>query len=165
MSTFEEIGEIPEKYRAHKEALSLIFKQYAIDGIKSLVSEYRSNPQFKKDWSEFWSHVAKQEGGKLSLTTIGLIIGASLGGVGIAAMGSAVGMPLALILGLGGFLSGSKFDSLLVFSSDKKVTTKLSKECYNVLESKANEFGITVNEYVKLILEGEVANNPISHSS
>ena len=119
MSTFEEIGEIPEKYRAHKEALTLIFKQYEIDGIKSLITKYRGDSFFKNDWSEFWSRVAKQEGGKLSLTTIGLIIGASLGGVGIAAMGSAVGMPLALVLGLGGFLSGSKFDSLLVFSSDK----------------------------------------------
>lgn len=159
MSTFEEIGKIPEKYRVHKEALVLIFNQHNIDSIKLLVTKYRSDSSFKNDWNEFWSLVAKQEGGKLSLTTIGLIIGASLGGVGIAAMGSAIGMPLAIVLGLSGFLGGSKFDSLLFFSEDKKVSTKISKECYNVLESKANELDITISEYVKLILEGEIANS------
>lgn len=159
MSTFKEIGEIPEKFRVHKEALILISNQHKIDSIKSLVTKYRSDSSFKNDWNEFWSRVAKQEGGKLSLTTIGLIIGASLGGIGIAAMGSAIGMPLAIVLGLSGFLGGSKFDSLLILSEDKKVSAKISKECYNILESKANEFNITISEYVKLILEGEIASN------
>lgn len=159
MSTFEEIGEIPEKYRAHKESLKLMFKLHDIDGIKALISKYKSDPSFKDEWNLFWSDLAKAEGGKLSLTTIGLIIGAALGGVGIAAMGGAVGMPLALVLGLSGFLGGSKFDSLLFFSSEKKVSAKISKDSYQALESKANEFGISVSEYVKLILEGEASNH------
>lgn len=157
MSTFEEIGDIPKKYQKHKEALILNFKEYEIDSIKSLISKYRTSLPFKKNWSNFWSDVAKQEGGKLSLTTVGLLIGASFGGVGIAAMGSAIGMPLALVLGLGGLLSGSKFDSLLVFSSDRKVATKISKECYKAIESKANDFDFSVSEYVKLVLESEAA--------
>ena len=156
MGTFEEIGEIPEKYRVHKESLKLLFKKHDIDGIKALISKYTTNSSFKAEWAIFWSELAKSEGGKLSLTTIGLIIGAALGGVGIAAMGGAIGMPLALVLGLGGFLSGSKFDSLSVFSSEKKVSAKISKDLYLALESKASEYGLTVSEYVKLIIESEV---------
>ncbi len=158
MGTFEEIGEIPEKYKAHQEALKSLFKKHDVDGIKALISKYRTDSSFKAEWARFWSELAKSEGGKLSLTTIGLIIGASLGGVGIAAMGGAIGMPLAMVLGLGGFLGGSKFDSLSVFSSEKTVSAKISKDLHLALESKASELGLTVSEYVKIIIEGDVAN-------
>lgn len=155
MSTFEEIGELPEKYRAYKEALVSLLKRYEIEGIKSLVKAYRNNTSFKSEWRDFWALVAKGEGGKLSLSTIGLIIGASLGGVGIAAMGGAIGMPLALVLGLGGFLGGLKFDSFKIFSEEKRISVKVSKDCLDTLTGKADQSGITLKEYIKLILEAE----------
>ncbi len=165
MSTFAEIGELPEKYRKHYEALVILLRKYDIDGLKAPIAKDREDPLFKKDWTVFWTRVAKNEGGKLSLTSAGIIIGASLGGVGVAAMGGAIGMPLALVLGLGGFLGGSKFDSLKLFSAEKKVTAKISKECFKALEDKADGYGISVNEYVKLILESEVAHNLTSLSN
>jgi hypothetical protein len=60
-----------------------------------------------------------------------------------------------MTLGLGGFLGGSKFDSFVLFGNVKKVTTKVSKECVKLLESNAAAFRITVDEYVKSILEAD----------
>jgi len=155
MSTLEEISEIPEKYRKHKDALTLMFKEYDVASIKSLIPMYRNNPSFKAEWKGFWINVSKQEGGKLSLTTFGILIGASLGGVGVAAMGGAIGMPLAFVLGLGGFFGGSTIDSRRFLSADKKLSTRVSESCYKTIESKAAELDISVSEYVKILLEAE----------
>lgn len=82
-----------------------MFLNYEIDGVKPLIDKYQNDESFKNEWIAFWSDIAKENGGKLSLTTVCVVIGASLGGVGIAAMGGAIGLPLALVLvlGLGGF--------------------------------------------------------------
>ena len=55
--------------------------------------------------------IAKAEGGKITLTTACAIIGLVLGGVGIAAMGGAIGIPLALIVTPIGYLVGQEADS------------------------------------------------------
>ncbi|HEY1938108.1 MAG TPA: hypothetical protein VGJ33_09255 [Candidatus Angelobacter sp.] len=49
-----------------------------------------------------------------------ILIGAALGGVGIAAMGGAIGLPLALLLAPVGYFAGSKIDS----SHSKKKTSE-----------------------------------------
>jgi hypothetical protein len=53
-----------------------------------------------------------KESAKISLATIGMIVGLALGGVGIAAMGGAIGVLFAIILGIVGFKGGSKIDAL-----------------------------------------------------
>lgn len=68
-------------------------------------------------------------------------------------------MPLAIALGLTGFLGGSKFDSLSIFSSDKKVTTKISKATYQALQLRADEFGISISDYIACILDAEVSSH------
>jgi hypothetical protein len=153
MSTFEEIREIPQKYKKYAEQLREIFKKHEIDGWKPLVSKLKTDAAFKKEFKGFWESVAKTDGGKLSLTTMGLIIGAALGGVGIAAMGGAIGLPLAAVLAAGGFLGGSKFDSLGFFSKEKTIKVKVSKEAKSVLEQKAKDCELSVEEYARVILE------------
>ncbi len=152
MSTFGEIKELPEKYRKYRDKIVLLFKKYDISSIPSLSSTYRNNQQFKDEWRGIWIEVSKQEGGKISLTTAGIIIGSALGGVGIAAMGSAVGVPLALVLGLGGFLSGTKFDSLKVFSSNKTVSVSIPKDIYKKLEMDAKDSEQSVSELLQNII-------------
>lgn len=48
---------------------------------------------------------------KLSLTTVLAIIGAVSGGAGIAAFGGAIGVPLAVLLGLVGYFVGNEIDA------------------------------------------------------
>lgn len=110
MSTLNEIKDIPNKYKLYRDQLIELFRENKITSIKKLVSHYKTIEKFRNDWNEIWLQLAKADGGKISLTTMGIIIGSALGGVGIAAMGSAIGIPLALVLGLGGFIFGSIID-------------------------------------------------------
>ncbi|MDG1668525.1 MAG: hypothetical protein P8I96_06285 [Opitutae bacterium] len=153
MSTINEIKNIPEQYRKHAEELVSLFRKHQVRGMRSLVLEYRRNRVFQSEWTQFWHNMAKDEGGKLSLTTIGILIGASLGGVGIAAMGTAVGMPLAVVLGLSGFLTGSKIDSLKLFASKKTLLLPLGKETYLKLNKEADALNVSVTTLVESVLE------------
>ncbi len=152
MGTFSEIANIPSKFMDSRDLLILLFKEFEIDGIQSLVKTYKSNNSFQQKWNSIWRDIAEKEGGKLSLTTIGVIIGSSLGGVGIAAMGSAVGLPLAGVLGLTGFLSGSKIDSLGYFSKDKTIKIKLSGEVMQKLKIDSEKTGLPINELIESLV-------------
>lgn len=52
----------------------------------------------------------KAEGGKLAFGVIFAIVGAALGGVGIAALGGAIGVPLALVGAFVGLALGNEAD-------------------------------------------------------
>jgi len=153
MSTVDEIKNIPEKFSSHINKLIALFNEYEIDGVVKLVKIYKSNKAFENQWKQIWIALAEEDGGKISLTAIGIIIGTALGGVGIAAMGSAIGMPLALVLGLGGFLSGSKIDSLSFFSNEKSVKIKLPIEVIELLENDANETGLSINQLIEHLVK------------
>ena len=69
----------------------------------------------------------------MTLTSIGIIIGYSLGGVGIAAMGGAIGLPLFLVLGTAGFLGGGWLDKLInCFSKNESI--EIPKDLYKKME-------------------------------
>ena len=122
MSTYSEIKEIPERFQLHRDKLESLFREYDIKSIGDLKEVYKKDEKFQIQWKEIWTDIAKADGGKLSLTTFGVIVGSLVGGVGIAAMGGAIGIPLAIILGLGGFLVGTKVDDNKLFSEEKNIT-------------------------------------------
>ncbi|MBF7731644.1 ribbon-helix-helix protein, CopG family [Pseudomonas sp. N040] len=153
MSTYSEIKELPEKYRKYRDLIIKLFKQYNISSTSSLIKIYKNNSKFKNEWKRIWVEVSAEEGGKLSLTTIGIIIGSALGSVGIATMGSAIGVPLALILGLGGFLSGTKIDSLKIFSENKKITISLPRELYEKIDLDSKVAEQSMSKLLELIIE------------
>ncbi|MDE1240314.1 hypothetical protein [Vibrio aestuarianus] len=153
MGTFSEIANIPSSLKVNRDRLTLVFKEYEIDGVSRLVKVYKSNTSFQQKWNEIWRDIAVKEGGKVSLTTVGIIVGSSLGGVGIAAMGSAIGLPLAGVLGLTGFISGAKIDSLDYFSKDKTIKIKLSSEVIKKLEVDSEKTGLPINELIETLIE------------
>jgi hypothetical protein len=75
-------------------------QRHEVRNVRALIELFRSNHEFSSEWRAIWSDIAETEGGKISLTTAGTILGAVLGGVGIAAMGGAIALPLALVLEL-----------------------------------------------------------------
>jgi hypothetical protein len=123
-------------------------KKYNIKSIMELKTSYSTDAQFKEEWIEIWRDLAKADGGKISLTTMGIIIGSVLGGVGIAAMGGAIGMPLALVLGLGGFLFGSIIDD----ENKIKLSITLPDDILERLEKDAQESGIPVNKLIEYLV-------------
>lgn len=111
MSISKELGDSVERFKSYIDRLIALVQDHKIDSVSALVDAFRNNDVFSAEWKKIWLDLAKADGGKISLTTAGAIIGAVLGGVGIAAMGTAFGLPLALVLGLGGLLAGAEFDS------------------------------------------------------
>ena len=68
-------------------------------------------------------------------------------------MGTAVGMPLTVVLGLSGFLTGSKIDSLKLFASQKQLLLSLSKETYMKLKKEANDLNVPTSKLIESALE------------
>jgi|SRR5579864_2628890 len=75
-----------------------------------LVQQWRSNDEFRDKWNNIWNELAAGEGEKITFTTVSLIIGAVLGGVGVAALGGAIGLPLAAVLVPIGYTVGNELD-------------------------------------------------------
>jgi len=149
MSTFNEIKEIPQKYEVYRDRLIDLFKKYNIKSLKNLKHQYKHNTVFNDEWKLIWNDIAQTDGGKISFTTVGIIIGSALGGVGIAAMGGAIGMPLALVLGLGGFLFGTMVDD----ERKEKLYIEIDSELLQKLEKESNQKNMSVNDLVVEIIQ------------
>jgi hypothetical protein len=114
MGVTDETYQTVQRFHQYVERLIDLCNDHGITGWKApvlLVARFRANSEFADAWRSIWGEIARAEGGKLGLTTACAIIGLVLGGVGIAAMGGAVGVPLALILVPVGYLVGQEIDS------------------------------------------------------
>jgi hypothetical protein len=103
--------------------------------IKSLLARHRAHsieelkraakdPAFKREVTALWEDILKAEGGKLTGTLVFSTLALVMGGVGIAAGGGAIGLPLLAILGPAGFIAGQELDSE---GYSKKVVERLKK--------------------------------------
>lgn len=157
MSTFDNLKETPKRFRQYSDRLTELMKAHEIKSIKGLIAAYRKDREFKKQWTAIWEELAKAEGGKLSLTSIGIIMGASLGGVGVAALGGAIGLPLFAVLGLAGLVGGSKFDASGYFSNNKITMMTFPKSLYRQIEDAAENSSVSPNDLIRMILEDSFA--------
>lgn len=98
---------------SHVQELSSLFRRYDITATRVVKGLWKalSNNEFRWEFRNILINFAEKEGGKLTLTTVAALIGSALGGVGIAAMGGAIGIPLALLLAPIGYLLGVQVDS------------------------------------------------------
>lgn len=111
MGIREEMKSSVGRFRQHAEQLTELLRRHRISSLRQLIHLIRKGSNFSAEWRSIWTSIASSDGGKLSLSTAGAILGYSLGGVGIAAMGGAIGIPLLALLGLGGLLAGVSVDS------------------------------------------------------
>jgi hypothetical protein len=90
--------------------------------MKSLLSRYgvrstddvkrvAKDSAFKSELAALWEEILKAEGGAITLTILLSTIACAKGGVGIAAGGGAIGLPLILILAPAGYFAGQELDS------------------------------------------------------
>jgi hypothetical protein len=103
-----------QRFSKYVRELIDLFKRFDITGSRAPLRLWKavSDSDFRKEWKRIWIEIAERDGGKLTLTTVLTIIGAVLGGVGIAALGGAVGIPLALLLAPIGYLLGTEIDAM-----------------------------------------------------
>ena len=128
-----------------------------------MIDLHRNNSEFRKQFADVWKEIGKSDGAKISFTTAGIILGASFGGVGIAALGGAIGLPLFLVLGLAGLFSGTKIDSFGYFSDSKKVSLKIPKTLYNKIKVVADSNSKTIDETITQVLEDIFSDETIKY--
>lgn len=148
MSVTREIGDSAERFKGYVDRLVALLRVHGIRDITSLINSFRRNAEFSTEWRKIWGEIAQMDGGKLSLTTLGVLLGNVLGGVGIAAAGSAIGLPLALVLGLGGLIAGSEFDAIRRLWQAKLMTLGVPKPIYERIKQASLAAGISPNDIV-----------------
>jgi hypothetical protein len=139
MGLFDEFRETGERFRAEVEALRTLLSQHEVKGPAQLVALYRRDPAFRTEWNAVWTRLGKDNRGKVSLATAGAILGAALGGMGVAALGGAIGIPLLAVLGVGGLLAGTEVDATL--RKGEFVKVELPVAIHDRLCAKAKEIG------------------------
>jgi predicted HicB family RNase H-like nuclease len=148
MSISKELGDSTRRFKASVDRLIALVQDHNIDSIPGLVDAFRNNEAFSTEWKSIWADIAKADGGKISLGTAGAIIGSVLGGVGIAAMGGAFGLPLALVLGLGGFVAGAEVDSVRALTQTKLHLLRVPKEVYSRIDAVSKAEKVSNNEMI-----------------
>lgn len=110
MSFSEDVRNARRRFPQHVQALEILFKQYGIHDASTAWNAL-SSQAFRKDMVNVAEPILKADGGKLTFGVMLAIVGAALGGVGIAAMGGAFGVPLALVGALVGLVLGNEADT------------------------------------------------------
>lgn len=98
------------RYRGYGHQMKSLLSRHEVHSIDDLNRVARDST-FRNEVAALWHGILTAEGGKLSLTIILSTIAIAMGGVGIAAAGGAVGLPLLAILAPAGYFAGQELDS------------------------------------------------------
>lgn len=98
------------RYRGYGNEMKSLLSRHQVHSIDDL-KRAAEGPTFRSEVAALWEGILKAEGGKMSLTLILSTIAIAMGGVGIAAGGGAIGLPLLIILAPAGYFAGQELDS------------------------------------------------------
>jgi hypothetical protein len=112
MSFLDDVRDAKQRFGTYIERLQRLLQEYKVEGKDWYANLKLANrdPEFRKRRNDIWNELLEQEGATLSLPVILAIVGAMLGGIGIAGFGGAIGLPLAWLLCPVGILLGNEFD-------------------------------------------------------
>lgn len=110
MSFTDDVRDARRRFPQHVQAFETLFRKHGIHSTSTAWNAL-SSAAFREDMSVLAEEVMKAEGGKLAFGLILAIVGAALGGVGIAALGGAIGIPLAFVGAIVGLAIGNEADA------------------------------------------------------
>ncbi|HYM75838.1 MAG TPA: hypothetical protein VE377_07655 [Candidatus Dormibacteraeota bacterium] len=98
------------RYRGYGNDMKSLLSRHQVHSIDDL-NRAGKDSAFQSEVAALWDGILKAEAGKISLTLILSTIAVAMGGVGIAAGGGAIGLPLLAILAPAGYFAGQELDS------------------------------------------------------
>jgi hypothetical protein len=110
MSVSKDTTATIERARGYAREMKSLLSRHAVHSIEDLKRLGRE-PSFKSEITAFWKAIPEAEGAKIALTVVLSTIAIAMGGVGIAAGGGAIGLPLLAILAPVGYFTGQELDS------------------------------------------------------
>lgn len=99
-----------ERIRGYGNEMKGLLSRHQVHSIDDL-RRLENDSTFRSEVATLWDGIVKADGAKLSLTLILSTIAFAMGGVGIAAGGGAIGLPLLIILAPAGYFAGQELDS------------------------------------------------------
>jgi hypothetical protein len=99
-----------ERIRGYGNQMKSLLSRHEVHSIDDL-KRVAKDSSFQSEVTALWEGILRAEGGKMTLTLILSTIAIAMGGVGIAAGGGAIGLPLLVILAPAGYLGGQELDS------------------------------------------------------
>jgi hypothetical protein len=152
VSISKEFSDSATRFKSYIDRLIALLQDHRINSVSGLKRAYQNDEAFSAEWKAIWANIATADGGKISLTTAGVVLGASLGGVGIVAMGGGIGLSLAVVLGLSGLIAGAEVDSVRGLARTKLHFLRLPKPLHARIAETASEFGISENALMTRVL-------------
>jgi hypothetical protein len=152
MALLDEFRGSVDRFKERILELQTLLREYRVDGIRSLMRAHREEARFRTRWHDIWSAAARDDGGKLSFAAVGTILGATLGGAGIAAVGTAFGLPLLAVLGLGGLVAGTEVDAAVRREWGATKALEVPRDIHERLVAKAHELGVEPQQLLSEIL-------------
>jgi hypothetical protein len=119
VSLARDIEQTYERFGVYIDQLTSVMTKYGVSGTgwrsyRKLVDVLR-NKQAREEIGSLLKAVAAFDGGKLGMSAVGLVIAIAIGGVGVAALGTAFGLSSAFVAALGalgGGLIGNEIDGV-----------------------------------------------------
>jgi hypothetical protein len=113
MTLLDDVRALKQRFGVYIEQFQRLLREHHVEG-KDWSASLRlagRDPEFKARWNSLWKEILEQEGGKVGLPLILAIIGVVLGGIGIAGLGGAIGVPLSLLAVPLGLVLGNELDA------------------------------------------------------
>jgi len=148
MSVIKDTKATLERIRGYGDEMKRLLSRHQVRSIDDL-KRAGKDCTFRNEVAALWDGILKTEGGKLSLILILSTIAFAMGGVGIAAGGGAIGLPLLIILAPAGYFAGQELDS--------EGYTKAVVDMFNQLLEKIHTLdpkhytGVVANNFKKLL--------------
>jgi len=98
------------RHRGYGNEMKSLLSRHQVHSIDDLNRVARDS-SFRSEVNSLWGNIVRAEGGAISLTIVLSTIAIAMGGVGIAAGGGAIGLPLLAILAPAGYFAGQELDS------------------------------------------------------
>ena len=113
MSFVSDMKDAKRRFAGYIEEFTVLLHDYGVSGRGWYENLRRANhdPAFVRRRDKIWQELLEAEGGKLTFGTVLAIVGAVLGGVGIAGAWGAFGLPLILLLTPAGIWIGNELDA------------------------------------------------------
>lgn len=146
MSFFGDTKQTVSRFSQHIDEFQALYKRRGLafgspKHIWLFVKLLKTDRFFRQELVLLGNSVIRREGGKVSLTILFTIIAVSIGGLGIAGMGSAFGLPaaaLAAILGSVGFGLGQEIDTAISPNEAAKKEDSFLKESEPTMVNEAD---------------------------
>jgi hypothetical protein len=99
-----------ERIHGYGNQMKSLLSRHGVHSVEDL-KRVAEDSSFRSEVAALWEGIPNTEGGKITLTILLSTIAIAMGGVGIAAGGGAIGLPLLAILAPAGYFAGQEFDS------------------------------------------------------